>query len=52
MNEELDESSQFKDQVESEELSKKPSKVTLVRRESSRLQNFLLKKMKFNANGK
>ena len=53
MNGELEETSQSKDQqVQSEELSKKPSKVTLVRRESSRLQNFLLKKMKFNANGK
>ena len=36
----------------SEETCKKPSKVKLVRRESSRLQNFLLKKIKFNGNGK
>ena len=35
----------------SEATIKKPSKVKLVRRESSRLQNFLMKKIKFNNNG-
>ena len=51
MERELVESPQCNDQPsQSEEQSRKPSKVTLVRRESSRLQNFLLKKIKFNGN--
>ena len=34
-----------------ETATKKSSKAKIVRRESSRLQNFLLKKIKFNNNG-
>ena len=53
MERDSNEGTQSKDQQsQSVESTRKPSKVTLVRRESSRLQNFLLKKIKFNGNGK
>ena len=44
----------FKDNIPDsgvETATKKSSKAKIVRRESSRLQNFLLKKIKFNNNG-